>query len=273
MGLLLLLTALLPGCGVDVPAPPAPPAEPAAAYEALLERIVTPDGRVDYDVLRADPAPLQAFVGWVAEHGPESDGFKLMDDDRRLAWHLNAYNALVLWGVLQSWPIGSVHDVPGPFGAGSGFFWKLRFAVDGERRSLHDYEQVTILSTYQEPLSHAALNCASRSCPPLRAELYTQKRVDDQLADQMRRWVAGGAVTVEGDPAKGGTFVFNAIFDWYAEDFRVWAGAETPCAAVAPYAVGEIAAALAAAPGCPHRFAPYDWALNAGTRAAAAAPP
>ena len=84
----------------------------------------------------------------------------------------------------------------------------------------------------------------------------------------MWRWVAsGGAVTVEGDPAIGGRFVFNAIFDWYSGDFEIWAGATTPCAAIRPYAAPEgestpLSMALEAAPDCPRTFAPYDWSLN-----------
>jgi hypothetical protein len=221
-------------------------------------QVVSASGRIDYERLRADDVALRAFVGWIAVHGPESGHFKLLDDDRRLAWHLNAYNALVLWGVLQRWPLESVRDVPGPLGAGSGFFWGLRFFVDGERRHLHGYEQATILALYEEPLSHAALSCASVGCPPLRAELYRADRLGEQLTDQMRRWVNAGAVRL--DPESG--FAFSSIFDWYAEDFRAWAGAETPCEAVLPYAEGALAEALVAAPDCPRSFAPYDWSLN-----------
>lgn len=251
---------LLAGCGHDVPVPPLPAADPTARWEARLNEVVTPDGRVDYDALRADPAALRDFVGWVARHGPESDHFRLLDDDRRLAWHLNSYNALVLWGVLEAGPIGSVHDVPAPVGPpGTGFFGWWRFEVDGERTSLWRYEQAVILATYEEPLAHAALVCASRSCPPLRPDLYRKETLRTQLEDQMRRWVAGGgAVAQEGD-----TFVFNAVFDWYADDFARWSGAATPCAAVRPWADEQLAGALDAAPDCPHRFAPWDWALNA----------
>lgn len=253
---------LLLGCGVDVPTPDPPARDPSRRWGEQLAAIVSPEGLVDYEALRADPAPLADFVGWVGSHGPETDGFKLMDDDRRLAWHLNAYNALVLWGVLQHWPLASVRDLPGPFGPGTGFFWKLRFRIDGERMHLHAHEQRVIFATYQEPLAHAALNCASRSCPPLRPTLFTARGIDEELEDQMRLWVAAGAVAVEPD----GSFSFNAIFDWYAEDFRAWAGADTPCRAVRPYADAELAAALDARPDCPHRFAPYDWSLNQAPR-------
>ena len=265
---------LLAGCGADMRTPPSPSFDPTPAWGTFLGQIVTAEGLIDYELLRADPEPLADFVGYIAVHGPETDGYRLLDDNRRLAWHLNAYNALVLWGILEHWPLSSVHDVKGPLGTPSAFFWWPRFGVDNERMNLHRYEQNVILATYEEPLAHAALNCASRSCPPLRGELYRAKALENQLADQMRRWVASGsAVTMEGDPASGGRFVFNAIFDWYAEDFAIWAGATTPCQAIRPYAASAdtaatvdtpnaLTTALDVAPDCPHTFAPYDWRLN-----------
>ncbi len=213
-----------------------------------------------YELLRQDPQPLVDFVGWIAEHGPETDGFRLLDDDRRLAWHLNAYNALVLWSVVKAGPaLHSVRDI-------RGFFWWQEFAVDRERVSLYNYERRDILPTYEEPLSHAALNCASRSCPPLRGELYRTSDVDRQLKDQMRRWVAmsdplRAAVTWD---ASSSQFVFSPIFDWYARDFRDWAEASTPCDAVRPYASVELRALLSAHKDCPRRFYDYDWSLNSG---------
>ncbi len=254
-----MLVLLLAACGHDVPMPAAPAVDPSRQWERALKAVVTPDGQVDYDLLRSRRDDLEAFVGWVGGHGPETDGFRLLDDDRRLAWHLNAYNALVLYGVLLSEPIASVRDVAAPLGPpGTGFFFWWRFEVDRERTSLHWYERGVIFPTYQDALAHAALNCASRSCPPLRAELYRARDVDAQLRDQMSRWVNGGGGVVEA--ADG--FVFNAIFDWYAKDFEMYAGAGTPCAAVRPYADEALAAALDRRPECPHRFAEYDWSLN-----------
>lgn len=253
---------LLLGCGAPLPVPPTPPRDPSTAWNALLGEVVTAEGLVDYARLRADPAPLRAYVGWVAEHGPESDGWRLLDDDRRLAYHLNAYNAWVLYGVLEHWPLDSVKSVPAPFGPpGTGFFGWMQVRVDQEWKSLHGWEQWHIRPIYQHPLIHAALNCGARSCPPLRPRLYDEDALDAQLEEQMARWVDHGAVRREGD-----TLVFNAIFDWYADDFREWDGAATPCDAVRPYAGDEVSRWLAELPGCPHRFADYDWSLNAAAR-------
>lgn len=248
---------LLGACSaVDTPRPP--DHDPSVAWARSLGSVTTDDGLVRYDLLRQDPAPLRDFVGWIAAHGPETDGFRLLDDDRRLAWHLNAYNALVLWSVVQADPaLRSVLDLPG-------FFWWREFAVDGERVSLYNYERRDILPTYQEPLAHAALNWGARSCPPLRAELYRAGDVQEQLQNQMRRWVATP------DPKRTAVywdeqsveFVFSPIFDRHGDDFRRWAGAETPCDAVRPYGNVALRARLSAHKGCPHRFYEVDGSLN-----------
>ena len=68
------------------------------------------------------------------------------------------------------------------------------------------------------------MNCASVGCPPLRAEAYTGERIDAQLDEQTRRWIA--------DPSRN--FVkpsekrveVSKIFDWYRADFGGPAGKE-----------------------------------------------
>jgi hypothetical protein len=267
-----LLLALL-ACAAEVETPNPPRRDPTASYEALLGRIVTDDGLVRYDVLRKDASALESFIGWIAVHGPETDNIRLLDDNRRLAWHLNAYNALVMWGVLQAEqdrgaPLASVRDV-------NGFFWRQYFGIDGERISLGLYETRVILPTYQEPLSHAALNCASWSCPPLRNELYTSSRLQSQLEDQMRRWMSTEDATraaMDWDPAAK-QFVFSPIFDWYGRDFSDWGGATTPCEAVSRYANLRQRALLDANRDCPHRFYSYEWSLNAAPTEPNAAEP
>lgn len=69
-----------------------------------------------------------------------------------------------------------------------------------------------------EPRIHAAIVCASLSCPPLRREPYRAADLDAQLEDNVRRWLA--------DPRKGAridrsarTLYLSPIFGWFEDDF------------------------------------------------------
>lgn len=236
----------------------APLRDPSAEWGALLSSAVDGRGRVDYDALAADRSVLDRYVAWLGRPG----AVPVKQRGQTALW-LNAYNAFVLWSALDAGRPASVRDVPsrwfGPPGAG--FFVERAFALGRERVSLWDLEHERLRDRTQDYRVHAALNCASWSCPPLRAELYVGERLDAQLADQMRGWVNDPERGVSLD---GGEVVFSPLFDWYARDFLVWTQAPDLCAVAARHADASLAQALKerSAAGCPHRFSAYDWRLN-----------
>jgi hypothetical protein len=165
-----------------------------------------------------------------------------------------------MWSVLDLGRPASVLEVGG-FTPGARFFFWRSFRVGYDRVSLWEIEHERIRHRTMDYRVHAAMNCASASCPPLRAGLYTSPGVERQLNDQMRRWVE--------DPERGvrvesGALVLNPIFDWFARDFSQWTGGDDLCAVTARHATGDLRAAILAVgrAGCPHRFASYDWSLN-----------
>lgn len=242
---------------------PMPPRVPAARdavqrWDLALRAVVTDDGLVDYDALDSRRDDLDVFVAFLARPTTLAGPLKT----ERHAFWINAYNALTLYQVLERGRPASVLDVPGwlPI-PGSGFFLETEFAVGHERLSLSDIEHERVRMLELDYRDHAALNCASRSCPPLRAGLYDQPNLASQLDEQMRRWIA--------DPERGlriesDVVVFSPIFEWYAKDFAFFSAGEDLCTLAARYADPPLADALRdrAAAGCPHRFFSYDWSLN-----------
>ena len=252
-----VLLPLAIGCrtALDSPAASAP-SDAWARYDALLSEVVTAEGFVDYDALEDSRRPLDEVVRYMAEHRVTGS------EQERLATWINAYNALVLFAVLAEGRPASVKDVRGtlPVG-GSGFFVQRTFALDGTRYSLWNLEHGQIRGNFPDYRVHAALNCASASCPALRASLYEAATLDEQLEEQMRAWVNDperGVRVVDGQP------LFSPIFSWYSSDFRNWSGGQTPCAVAARHAESELAAVLEAheARGCPLNTFDYDWSLN-----------
>ena len=236
----------------------APDREPAAEYEALLAEVVTDEGLVDYDRLEENRLPLDRYVAWLAGKNPlrgKATG------DHHATW-LNAYNALVLFQVLERGRPASVRDVEGvlPF-AGSGFFYETAFRVEDNWVSLGEIRDERLRMMELDLRDHAAMTCAARSCPPLRRELYRRAELESQLRTQMRNWVGDEArgVRIEGKEA-----VFNPIFDWYARDFEFFSAGKDLCEISSNYVERSLAQELLdlSARGCPHRFSDFDWSLN-----------
>jgi len=243
--------------------PPIPlDGDPRPAYNAMLEQVVTDDGLVDYDLLEANRHPLDRMVAWIGDEV----SYKGKKAKHRHAYWLNAYNALVIFQVMERGRPASVLEPRGWIPkAGSAFFFETTFEVGGNRVSLSEIEHERVRHTELDFRDHAALNCASRSCPPLRDELYRTEKLQSQLRDQMERWVADDE---RGVRVEDGVAVFNPIFSWYERDFIFTSAGMSICEIAATYSDGEKKEALEAvvAAGCPHRFFDYDWSLNDASR-------
>ncbi|MFO0625821.1 MAG: DUF547 domain-containing protein [Polyangiales bacterium] len=261
--LLVAVCALsLPAAAQDAGAPDGP-----ARLDALLRATVRPSG-VNYPALRARLPDLVAAHAWFAAHGPRSTPAAFPTAQARLAYWLNAYNLTVLRGVAEAPP--TMRNVL-TFLPDSGFFRARRWRVDGRDLTLDHIENTEVRPVFRDARVHFALNCAARSCPPLRAEAYTAARVNAQLDEQARRYLnTAGAVAVD---AAAHTVRVTQLFEWFRDDFL--AGAPPRARGVGPTVPGFVYAfasptlreALTAAcgadlTGCTVNHAAYDWSLN-----------
>src|SRR5581483_11295941 len=175
---------------VATPAP-APTAAPAlsAAYGRLLAQHVHPGtidriplNVVDYEALGGDPDYAQALRDF-ADAKPE----QLRSDKERFAFWVNAYNLLAIKTVVDRYPLKSIRD-------GGTFFlpiWKRKVGrIAGRELALDDIEHGILRAKFDEPRLHFAIVCASLSCPDLRPEPYDAARLDVQLDDQARSFLA-----------------------------------------------------------------------------------
>ena len=172
-----------------------------AVWDGLLHKHVK-NGLVDYQGVKRDEAQLDTYLASLAAPLPSS-----ATKEERMAFWINAYNANVFKSVLANMPLKSVKDV-------KGFFDKIQHSVGGEPLVLNAMEANA--RAFGDWRTHAAVNCASASCPPLRDEAYAPERLDQQLAEQATRWLA--------DPQRGlrleGKMLWGSkIFKWYAKDF------------------------------------------------------
>jgi hypothetical protein len=207
-------TLLLPACGAastdaddsasrSAAASSSGASGPTAAWDRVL-RAHGKQGGLDYAAVEADRSDLDAFL----EHVSETDPSSLSEADR-LAFWINAYNAITVGRVLDRYPgIESVRDV-------DGFFDELTFPVGGASMTL---DAIEAKAREMDVRVHFAVVCASTSCPDLRPEAYVGPRVDAQLREQTRRFLADEEKGLRYDE-KGNDVHLSSIFKWYAGDF------------------------------------------------------
>jgi hypothetical protein len=180
-----------------------------APFDALLKKHVK-RGKVDYQGIKAsDQAQLDAYVTAVGKVRVGG-----MSKSTKLAFYLNAYNALVIKGVVDRLPnFTSVKKV-------KGFFDKHKYLVAGKRVTLNQLENTIIRPTFKEPRIHFALVCGARSCPPLRAAAFRTSGLDGVLERLTRNFINSG----HGVRVKGGAVKVSELFKWYAKDFEQASG-------------------------------------------------
>lgn len=225
----------------------APVSADDAVYAELLGKHVHA-GAVDYAGLKADEARLDAYLAELEHANPAA-----LDLESRKAFYINAYNAWTLKLILTGWPgVKSIKDLGGVF---SGPWSRELVRIEGKVLTLDEVEHGILRKPpFTDPRIHFAVNCASRSCPPLRSEPYAGDRLDEQLHDATEAFInAPGNTVVDGD-----LVWVSKIFDWYGEDFG-----NAPLDFVRRYARGELMGKLdALGDRARVRFLGYDWSLN-----------
>lgn len=246
--LVAFLLALLPA--------PARAAEPFDQTHARFARVlaaVVKDALVDYKKLKADPTELDAYLQAVASV-PAAEFARWSEADR-LALLLNLYNAQTLRLIVNHYPVKSIRSI----GLLPGAAWsELNVRFGGQILTLDHLEHKIIRVDYREPRIHFAVVCAALGCPPLRGEPFMGARLNEQLDDQTRQFLATPAKN-RFDAAKN-TLHLSPIFKWYAGDFTQPAGSLARY--VKPFLPEAQRAALTDPDKVKVKFTDYDWALN-----------
>ncbi len=221
-----------------------------SSWDQLLAKHVN-NGQVDYQGVQADRAQLDGYLNQLAT----VDVGQLASKEAKLALWINAYNACVFKGVLDHAPLESVKDVPG-------FFDRARYRVANESLTLNEIEgKGRALGDWR---IHFAVVCASTSCPPLIGEAYVADRLDAQLTERTKAFLADHE---RGLCVEGATLCTSQIFKWYARDFLPSAGwlqpltVEKLLGVLSPYLPAELAQADRRSLAM--KFLDYDWRLNA----------
>lgn len=232
--------------------------------DQVLQAHVDPAGMVDYPALKASRATLDAYVDSLGKVSPRNHPERFPTRNHELAYWINAYNAFVLRGAVDAYPVGSVRDIM----VLGGFFTRKKFIAGGQELTLNDIENEIIRPLYQEPRVHFAINCGAFSCPPLQQRAFAGEDLDARLEQGLERF-ARNPKYVRLD-YQDRQLHLSKVLDWYGQDFIKWFPQDRKVAAanptivdyLFPYLPEEMASYLRQYPDLQVSYDDYDWALN-----------
>ncbi|MBD3271665.1 MAG: DUF547 domain-containing protein [Elusimicrobia bacterium] len=203
---------------------------------------------VDYQSIQKDPR-YQALIEDL--HTIHVDN---LTGPEKMAFWINTYNVCAIKMVLDHYPVTSIKDIGGFFQT----VWDTPvIIIRTDEYTLGEIEH-SILRPMGDPRIHCAIVCASLSCPNLRKEAYTPENLDEQLDDQVRKFLNN---ETKGAAFKDSALRVSAIFKWFDEDFEAYNGVR---GFLKKYLSSEKQEQLSETTTI--RYLPYDWSLNNSAR-------
>ena len=204
------------------------------------------NGKVNYGVIKSHPE-FSTYIESLKSK-PEFN-----NQEEELAYWINAYNALVIKGILNG---GS----PSTFFGRKSFFKGDQYELAGMNINLDDLERKVIIPI-GEPRIHFAINCASTSCPKLQSHVFTANELDRLLEHTAKEFINDS--TRNHFDKKMKIAHISKIFDWFEEDFVKHSGSVQKY--LAQYVNDAEIAEQLRNETYKIKYLKYDWSLN-GTK-------
>ncbi len=213
-----------------------------AAFNKLLNKHVSDDGSVEYEKF-INNSVFESYIDELADAN-----LKGFTDEEKVAFYINAYNALTIENILNNYPINSPMDV-------KGFFKNYKFKIAGEKLSLDEIEHERI-GKIEPVLMHFGLVCAAQSCPKLIKKVYRAENVYDQLKENAKVFLSDTTKNLIDTKSK--TLYLSEIFKWFKSTFEQKYGTLNKTAAVlsGQKNIDEF-------DGYSIKYKKYNWKLNA----------
>jgi len=157
-----------------------------SAWTQILKTYYDPARGMDYAGLKArDAATLQNLRQQLGRVNVAA-----LNPKQQLAYWINVYNVNTAATIVEAYPVDSIRDLSTDPIIRLNVFKKERVQSEGTLISLDTIENERIRDGFHDPRIHFAINCAAKSCPPIRTEAYNGANVDAQLDDQVRKFLA-----------------------------------------------------------------------------------
>lgn len=208
--------------------------------DAFFKKHVSANGLVNYTSIKLNSTELNDLVNRIGTMKlPEKKG------NTHKAFYINAYNILVIQGIVNNLPTKSPLDI-------QGFFDKKKYKIAGEYMPLNDIENKKIREIYNDARIHFVLVCAAKGCPKLIPNVYKPNTLDKQLEDRTKKTL--NDPTFIRIKSNANTVLVSEIFKWYKVDFVT--GGKSIVDYVNQYRSAKISTKYK------QDYYPYNWELN-----------
>ncbi len=226
-----------------------------AGWDTWLKKYTTVKGSVttvNYAAAKNDMALMTVYLKDI-QSLPKAE-FETFGPTQKLAFLINAYNALTVKLILDNYPVKSIKDLGSFFSSP----WKKKFfTLFGEEHHLDDIEHEMIRKNFNEARIHFAVVCASKGCPALRGEAFVADKLVVQLEEQAKSFLS------DNDRNRYSTtenkFYISMIFKWYKEDFVKDSG---DVASFVAKRMGATVDEVTRMKTAEVKHLDYDWTLN-----------
>ena len=183
------------------------------SFDKLLKKYVDGDGMVNYKSWHKsseDRAALRTYIVDLSRANHSMEARR----EAKLAYWINAYNAVTLEGILAVYPTDSIRKHTSQLGYN---IWDDLLFISGEKKlSLNDIEH-KVLRKMGEPRIHFAIVCASIGCPRLLNQAYTAEQLEQQLVTNSTDFFSRSR-NLQFDRASN-QLKLSSILKWFASDF------------------------------------------------------
>ena len=198
-------------------------------YATILTGYVDENGMADYNALKRKKLELNALLHQLDDIDPNE--YESWSKKDKIALWINAYNIQMLKIITENypieslkihrlfWPPSSIRHIPPVWTIGAEKWNDYKFLVMDEAFTLSEIEQRFFRKQFDEPRVFFAITHASLSSPPLRNKPYYGYKLNEQLDDQVRKFLASPhGLRIDQEKQ---TVYLSAILepDWYGEQF------------------------------------------------------
>lgn len=187
-------------------------AQALGKWSNVLNTYVDNQGRTDFIALADNIEDLQSFVDFIGATSPKSNPELFPTKEDVLAYHINTYNALAMYGVIER-KIPKAFD---SFFKRASFFKFRKIIIGNKKTSLYDYEN-KVIRALDEPRIHFALNCMVKDCPRLPQEPFLASTLEQQLESATKEFFTKPKHFYLDEEKKEA--YFSWILDYYSKDF------------------------------------------------------